>query len=192
MNWSAVIQGAGVLANFIGGKKSADAAQDAADDNAAITLQRAENNSKLSLHDASVIELQALETKVKLRDDIRKHYSIIDKILSTARTRYGSAGVSTKTGSARDVLTDIEVQGEQDATRILYEGEKSYDRMRNLAKRYRNAASYGLSDSAAHASAISEAGANTAMATNIQNWSKLSTNIYQIGSNQGWFNEDKE
>ena len=192
MGWGAVIQGAGAVLGFLGNKNSSDAAQDAADDQAALTVQRAKHNSKLSLHDATVVELQAAETRVKTRDDIRKHYSIIDKVLSTAKAKYGTSGVVGKTGSARDVLVDIEVEGEKDATRIKYEGEKSYNRLRNLAKRYRNMASYGLSDSAAHAAAISEAGANAATASTIQNWGKLATNIYNIGSNQGWFSDSKK
>ena len=189
MSWGTVLQAVGVGLSFLSKKKSADDAEDYADDQAAANAAAAKANAKISRYDASVARKNAVALKKRSEEEFVLHIRNIDRIIGAQKVGYASRGVRVGTGTALDVQVRTAYEGGKDAETIIYNGRTASAEANSLSKRYLMLAKSGLRDAAAQSALITSAASSAASNMRWRAVSTYATSVYSIGEKEGWWDK---
>lgn len=184
MSWGSLISAG---ASLIGSYLSSKDAEDQAEDQAELQRQTAEYNRNLSLYDAGIMLKKAGETEKATGDMLVQHVRAVNKVTGQQKTRYAKSGVMTTKGSALDIIVQSKKRAREDYQKILYEGKKKVRAAITGAERYKKMAEYGFRSDVAQADLTQQAGAAQANAMRWQAASKFASQVYEIGSDEGWW-----
>jgi len=162
------------------------AAEDQADDQAKHLKQVAAHNAQISLLDAAAAEKDSIAAEAAYGWKLRRHMQQVDKLVGRARVGFAKAGVAM-TGSALDTVVESARAGAEDAALIINEGKTAAERGREVARRYRLLAQYGLRDAAYQAGMIEQAGADEATYQYLSGAAQASKDVYEYGDAEGWW-----
>lgn len=187
MSWGDLFSAAGSIVGAYTSYKQSEDAEDRADRQAAEVQRASKANAELSIYDAEVMELAANEEIRSYNDDLIQFNRELNELLATQKTRIAKSGFVTTSGTPLSVMEQTLKTGRKEYAKIKYEGEKRVDYRKSEAKRYRMLADKGLREGSAQASLIREEGQNRSDYYMYAGISQGLTDIYDLGSNAGWW-----
>lgn len=166
----AILTGLGSVTGAIAAKRTADAQAQAAEYNARLQQKQYEAQANFEERKASDTQAQA---EAQTRADAEKERQIrrqTEAMRGRQAVGYGASNLALDSGSALQVMTDTQVQGEQDAAtfnlnsaRQRFASLNSAQNQRYQAALYRHSGQNALLSGQAQASAIRAQGTNNAL-----------------------------
>jgi len=177
--FSGIVQGVGMIFDYLGSEAEKDAAEDYADAQAAELERVARANAEISYIDAKTAVRLGQQQNFEANAKAGLKYNVLQRLLSTQRTSYGKSGVSLQEGSPVDVMEETTKAAAQDIMNIKYGGKTAQAKANSLARRYVKLAEHGLRDAAAQAALIQGAANDTVDAITWNQWSNIADNLYE-------------
>ena len=147
---------AGPVISIFSDFKAADEAKDIGKKQAKAVQQAAKDNAELSLYDAEVAEKAAMEAAKSSQRALVLHGRVSRQLLGIVKTKFAKSGAIVTTGTPVDVYNQTSSRLAEDMKIVEYEGKKAVQQRLSLAERYRLLADKGLRDGVAAANLIED------------------------------------